>query len=57
MSDYDILTWEIPADKLTPAVPGRADYVHFLADTLAEASRGGDIPIGEKVCACVCVCV
>ncbi len=45
---YDINGWDIPDQYLCPPIPGRADYLHYLADLLAE-SNGGDIPCGEKV--------
>ncbi|MDD2720083.1 MAG: 23S rRNA (adenine(1618)-N(6))-methyltransferase RlmF [Gallionella sp.] len=40
--EYDIRDWDIPAGYLCPPIPGRADYLHHLADLLAE--DGGDIP-------------
>lgn len=45
---YGIDHWDIPADYLCPPIPGRADYLHYLADLLA-ASNGGEIPRGAKV--------
>ncbi|MDO7910978.1 23S rRNA (adenine(1618)-N(6))-methyltransferase RlmF [Pseudomonas sp. 22-AL-CL-001] len=45
---YGIQHWDIPADYLCPPIPGRADYVHVLADLLAE-DNGGDIPRGAQV--------
>jgi 23S rRNA (adenine1618-N6)-methyltransferase len=32
---YNISEWDIPAQYLCPPIPGRADYVHHLADLLA----------------------
>jgi 23S rRNA (adenine1618-N6)-methyltransferase len=32
---YGIEYWDIPADFLTPPIPGRADYVHYLADLVS----------------------
>lgn len=43
---YQIAGWDIPDGYLCPPVPGRADYIHALADLLGE-SHGGDIPTGE----------
>lgn len=42
------LRWSLPAGALCPAVPGRADYLHHLADLL---SGGNDaaIPRGPEV--------
>jgi 23S rRNA (adenine1618-N6)-methyltransferase len=45
---YGIAHWDIPADYLCPPIPGRADYVHFLADLLAEPNEGV-IPRGAAV--------
>ncbi|KAF1010814.1 MAG: Ribosomal RNA large subunit methyltransferase F [Pseudomonas fluorescens] len=47
-SFYGIQHWDIPADYLCPPVPGRADYVHFLADLLASINDGV-IPRGAPV--------
>lgn len=48
MSYYNIKRWAIPDGYLCPPVPGRADYIHHLADVLA-ASNEGVIPRGEDV--------
>ena len=45
---HGIAHWDLPAGFLCPPVPGRADYVHYLADLLAEFS-GGDVPQGARV--------
>ena len=37
------LNWQLPEGYLTPPVPGRADYIHALADLLA-GDNGGKIP-------------
>lgn len=47
-SDYGISGWDIPAQYLCPPIPGRADYLHYLADLLAECN-GGVIPRGKAV--------
>ncbi|NOT18195.1 MAG: 23S rRNA (adenine(1618)-N(6))-methyltransferase RlmF [Sulfuriferula sp.] len=39
-AQYGINAWDIPTDYLCPAVPGRADYLHYLADLLASANTG-----------------
>ncbi|MGB9096922.1 23S rRNA (adenine(1618)-N(6))-methyltransferase RlmF [Erwinia sp.] len=36
---YQISNWSIPEGFLCPPVPGRADYVHHLADLLAEDNK------------------
>ncbi len=43
--DYGIRGWDIPDGYLCPPVPGRADYLHQLADLLA-ASHDGLLPRG-----------
>ena len=45
---YGIKNWTIPKNYLCPPIPGRADYIHFLADLLAE-SNNGKIPEGATV--------
>lgn len=45
---YGIQHWDIPAGYLCPPVPGRADYLHGLADLLA-SDQGGQIPRGARI--------
>lgn len=45
---YAIEHWDIPANCLCPPIPGRADYVHHLADLLASSNRG-KFPQGKGV--------
>jgi len=45
---YDIDFWEIPAGYLCPPIPGRVDYIHYLADLLAD-SNNQEIPRGRHV--------
>jgi 23S rRNA (adenine1618-N6)-methyltransferase len=33
---YNIANWDIPEGYLCPPIPGRADYIHYLADLLEE---------------------
>ena len=40
---YDIDFWDIPANYLCPPIPGRVDYIHYLADLLA-SSNNQEIP-------------
>ncbi len=37
---YEISDWNIPRNNLVPPVPGRADYVLYLADLLSECNEG-----------------
>jgi 23S rRNA (adenine1618-N6)-methyltransferase len=48
LSDYGVEYWDIPKDYLCPPIPGRADYIHYIADLLAN-SNNGIIPEGEGV--------
>ncbi len=45
---YGISNWDIPANYLCPPIPGRADYIHYLADLLA-ADNGGNVPRGKFI--------
>ncbi len=45
---YDINFWNIPENYLCPPIPGRADYIHYIADLLAEGNNG-EIPTGKKI--------
>ncbi|MGL5360227.1 MAG: RlmF-related methyltransferase, partial [Shewanella sp.] len=33
---YGVQNWDIPQGALCPPIPGRVDYLHYLADLLAE---------------------
>ncbi len=48
MQFYGISEWNIPAGYLCPPIPGRADYIHHVADLLA-GSNNGIIPRGNSV--------
>ncbi len=45
---YGIKNWEFPDENLCPPIPGRADYIHHIADLLGE-NNFGTIPIGNKI--------
>jgi len=45
---YGIKNWDVPEQSLCPPIPSRADYLHYLADLLAE-SNDGNIPRGKSV--------
>jgi len=45
---YQIAHWDIPENYLCPPIPGRADYIHYLADLLAEGNNK-IIPTGNKI--------
>ncbi|WP_299013332.1 23S rRNA (adenine(1618)-N(6))-methyltransferase RlmF [uncultured Photobacterium sp.] len=45
---YQVEHWDIPPGYLCPPIPGRADYLHYIADLLAESNEGA-IPKGRQV--------
>ncbi|MHA4893270.1 23S rRNA (adenine(1618)-N(6))-methyltransferase RlmF [Pedobacter sp. PWIIR3] len=45
---YGIQNWDIPDGYLCPPIPGRADYVHYIADLLAGVN-GNVVPKGKNV--------
>lgn len=46
--EYGIEYWDIPQDFLCPPIPGRADYIHHLADLMAQKNTA-KIPSGENL--------
>lgn len=45
---YGISHWDIPKGYLCPPIPGRADYIHYLADVLAAANKD-ILPTGSNI--------
>jgi len=45
---YGIGHWDIPEGYLCPPIPGRADYIHHIADFLCR-NNYGKIPTGPKI--------
>ncbi|WP_144211847.1 23S rRNA (adenine(1618)-N(6))-methyltransferase RlmF [Shewanella donghaensis] len=45
-TDYQIEQWNIPTGFLCPPVPGRVDYIHYIADLLSVNNK---VPKGVKV--------
>lgn len=48
MHHYGVAFWDIPEGYLCPPIPGRADYIHHMADVLS-MSNGGNVPRGATV--------
>lgn len=48
ISEYDIQDWDIPQNYLCPPIPGRADYIHYIADLLA-TTNNEIIPEGDTI--------
>jgi len=44
---YNVDFWQLPEGYLCPPIPGRADYIHGLADLLT--TKNGEIPTGKKI--------
>ncbi|MDO9257258.1 MAG: 23S rRNA (adenine(1618)-N(6))-methyltransferase RlmF [Bacteroidales bacterium] len=45
---YNIDYWDIPQGYLCPPIPGRADYIHHIAELLG-SKNNGQIPTGENM--------
>jgi 23S rRNA (adenine1618-N6)-methyltransferase len=45
---YGIEYWDIPENYLCPPIPGRVDYIHYIADFLGTKNKG-KIPKGSKI--------
>ncbi|MCM4155950.1 23S rRNA (adenine(1618)-N(6))-methyltransferase RlmF [Gramella sp. AN32] len=55
---YKIENWDIPEGYLCPPIPGRAEYLHHIADLLKETGknssiRGLDIGVGANAIYCI----
>jgi len=50
MHYYDLESWDIPAGYLCPPIPGRADYIHHIAELMANGNNG-KTPEGSKITA------
>jgi 23S rRNA (adenine1618-N6)-methyltransferase len=47
-SFYSIANWDLPANYLCPPIPGRADYIHYMADLLSSCNKGV-LPEGKSI--------
>jgi len=45
---YDMTYWDIPDGYLCPPIPGRADYIHHIADVMSISNKG-EIPKGNNI--------
>jgi 23S rRNA (adenine1618-N6)-methyltransferase len=45
---YSLEYWDVPSGYLCPPIPGRADYIHHIAELLGKTNNG-KIPVGYKV--------
>ncbi|OVE55676.1 23S rRNA (adenine(1618)-N(6))-methyltransferase RlmF [Chryseobacterium mucoviscidosis] len=52
---YNVQDWDIPEGNLCPPIPGRADYIHYIADLIGEKNpqnsdvKGLDIGTGANL--------
>ncbi len=48
---YNLKYWDIPDSYLVPPIPGRANYIHYIADLLRDTTLKTSIkpPIGEHI--------
>ncbi len=46
---YDIKNWDIPKGYLCPPIPGRADYIHYLADLLETSFSSNISKLKDKI--------
>jgi len=42
---YNLTFWDFPDDNLCPPIPGRVDYIHYLADLLAASKINNTVTI------------
>lgn len=45
---YALTYWDIPQHYLCPPIPGRADYIHYIADLLSSENHN-KIPTGKQI--------
>lgn len=45
---YNIDFWDVPTGYLSPPIPGRADYLHYVADLLGSCNFK-KVPTGDKI--------
>lgn len=38
LSHYQLAYWDLPSGQLCPPIPGRADYLHYLADLISPST-------------------
>ncbi len=46
---YGIASWDIPQNYLVPPVPGRAEYIHHVADLLSNSTKTKGHHSGKKI--------
>jgi 23S rRNA (adenine1618-N6)-methyltransferase len=46
---YNLKYWDFPDGYLIPPIPGRAEYIHHIADLISENSEDGELLLGGRV--------
>lgn len=46
---YDIIDWDIPEGALCPPIPGRADYIHYIAELLGVDEPSRNLPSSSLI--------
>ena len=41
--NHGVLYWDVPKDYLCPPIPGRLDYIHYIADLIGDTSKNSTI--------------
>ncbi len=52
---YNITFWEFPDENLCPPIPGRADYIHHLAELLKRSHFATDVKILDIGAGATCI--
>ena len=52
---YQLQYWDVPNGYLCPPIPGRADYIHYIADLLGEKKSNSDIKALDIGCGANCI--
>ncbi len=48
LNQYGVSFWDLPEGYLCPPIPGRADYIHHVADLIKDKNFGR-IPLGNQI--------
>ena len=51
LTHYNVTDWRIPKGYLCPPIPGRADYIHHIADLFEDTNKslkGLDVGVGAN---------
>ena len=54
-SHYGIHYWDFPDENLCPPIPGRVDYIHYIADLLEEDKSSKDVKVLDIGTGATCI--